>query len=203
MIKKSYHILVPVEHVSEEKTIVVLGCPRGGTSLIAGLLYRFGIFMGDNLKKQYEDKTFKNRTYVEYKQNIERRNNEYKVWGWKLPNTIYYIASITPLLRNPYFIIVYRDPFSIACSSAAHDGRELDQRLLNVPINHYQKMHTAVKTINRTGPYPQMVCSYEGVLKEKINFVQALADFCGLELTEEKIENCISFIDPKKGYQSP
>jgi hypothetical protein len=39
-----------------EKTLIVLGAPRGGTSALAGALDKLGVFMGDNADGPvYED----------------------------------------------------------------------------------------------------------------------------------------------------
>ena len=41
----------------DKKTFIVLGCPRSGTSMMAGLLRIIGIDMGDNIKEdKHEDK---------------------------------------------------------------------------------------------------------------------------------------------------
>ena len=44
------------------KTFIVIGCPRSGTSLLAGLLYHLGVNMGDNLR---EADRFNPRGYFE------------------------------------------------------------------------------------------------------------------------------------------
>jgi len=193
-----YYILYP-PLPCKEKTIVVLGCPRGGTSVVAGALYRLGVFMGEGLGHQYEDKEFKRDYGGDLVRTVETRNREHKVWGWKLPNTIYHLTAILPHLRNPHFVVVYRDPFSIAMSSATHDGRELNQRLLDVPVNHYQKMHRVIAHTT----HPRLVCSYEGLVKNKEQFVLALAGFCDLEPSAEQLRACLEFINPEKGYQVP
>jgi hypothetical protein len=165
--------------------------------VVAGLLHRFGIFMGDNLGHQYEDPKFKTIEPEKLARTIAERNKEYQVWGWKLPNTIYYFSKIEHMLRNPHLVVVYRDPLSIAMSSATYDERVLNQRLLDIPIRHYQKMHQVIG--NTT--YPRLVCSYEGLLQEPTLFVGTLAKFCGVELFP--LEDCRSFINPEKGYQAP
>ncbi|GEM_PF-1407476 len=109
-----------------ERTFVVLGCPRGGTSLLAGALHASGIYMGDFRTAQYEDPAFKVRP-GDARRNpnieacllpvIEARNRTHRYWGWKVPNSIYYIQQIRHLLVNPVFLFVYREEEAIARSS--------------------------------------------------------------------------------------
>jgi hypothetical protein len=112
------------------KTFVVLGAPRGGTSLIAGALHHAGVYMGDFRTSQYEDPDFElspdeaHRAVAQLGEIIRRRNEEHEFWGWKRPNSIYYIRSVVHLLRQPVFLFVYRGIAEIARSSAKHDNRD-------------------------------------------------------------------------------
>jgi hypothetical protein len=69
-----------------------MGSPRGGTSLLAGVLHRAGVYMGAFRTKQYEDPEFKippERAFDAVAQLapvIRSRNAQYEYWGWKLPN---------------------------------------------------------------------------------------------------------------------
>ena len=198
MTRKSYHVLVSPVH-SERKTLVVLGAPRGGTSVVSGVLRIAGVFMGEDLGHQHEDPAFRQEVPLEQKINtIREQNAQYKVWGWKLPNTIYYLKAVFPLLRNPHLIVVYRDPFSIALSSANRDKRPLTQQLLEVPIGHYRKMHQVITEI---GECPRFVCSYEELFKDKNEFLGGLFCFCDLHPPTEHIIKCLEFMNPEKGYQ--
>jgi len=145
-----------------QKTVIVLGCPRGGTSLVAGVLSRLGVFMGDGLGHQYEDPRFREETSLEEKINaISKNNSLYSTWGWKLPNTIYYIDNIIEHIRNPVFIAIYRNPFDIFLSSTRHDDEEINMRNMEVPIDHYKIMNNVLK---QYGDIPLATCSFEKVI---------------------------------------
>lgn len=182
-----------------QKTFIVLGCPRGGTSMLSGILRLYGIWMGDNLGQQHENKESFSRD-VPLKTKIEKireYNSLYNCWGWKCPNTVHWLGDVLNELRNPHFIVVYRNPFDIAMSSAKHDGRIFSERLLNVPINHYKKMHNILEKTQA----PRVYVSYERGLCQKEELVEKLASFVGVAVTDEMRSDIYQFIDPKKGYQ--
>ena len=132
-----------------KRTYVVLGSPRGGTSLLAGALHRAGVYMGEFKTKQYEDPDFKippnlaPSAALQLGPTIRSRNEQFEHWGWKLPNNIYYIRQLVPLLIDPLFLFIYRDPQEIARSSARHDARDWNEQgkhLLDVAISHTQRV---------------------------------------------------------------
>jgi hypothetical protein len=131
------------------RTFVVLGSPRGGTSLLAGALHHAGVHMGAFKTKQYEDPDFKITPNLAFEAlarlapAIRSRNEQFEHWGWKLPNNIYYIRNVLPLLVNPVFLFIYREALEIARSSARHDSRDWDeqrQQLLDVATSHTERV---------------------------------------------------------------
>ena len=68
-------VIKPLKN-TDPKTLVVMGCPRGGTSAVSGLLHHSGIYMGDSLGHQYEDPGFHHwleRSYGKRDQEVKRR----------------------------------------------------------------------------------------------------------------------------------
>jgi hypothetical protein len=124
-----------------EKTVVVLGAFRGGTSMVSQLLRELGVFMGERFAcpdgdyDNAEDQEFQDLLYrrdLLTKENvsaadfsahelsalrvlIEKRNRQHALWGWKYPGTIIWClhAGLARYLRNPHFITVFRDPLAI------------------------------------------------------------------------------------------
>jgi hypothetical protein len=108
-------------------THIVLGCPRGGTSMIAGLLRLAGVYMGEKINENNnEDLEFiahkgiraifthperaeeKTRLLDAYRTLIAKRNRERVLWGWKDPIAIYYLKEVFDGLRNPHFFVLTR-----------------------------------------------------------------------------------------------
>jgi hypothetical protein len=57
--KKSGCRILRPGNLEPEKTLVVLGSPRGGTSMLAGLLRELGVHMGDRIDRHnHEDQAF-------------------------------------------------------------------------------------------------------------------------------------------------
>lgn len=196
-----YQVLIQADHVPREKTLVVLGCPKGGTSMVSGTLHRLAVHMGDYLDEKYEDADFHPSLPIEKIKNaIKERNKEYLLWGWKRPNTIKYLRSVFSLLRNPHLVIVYRNPLSVAQSSTSRQRKKFTQHDINIAVDHYREIHQTLKQLKSC---PRMACSYEGVLENREKFILALVDFCGLEPTTKQLLRCLAFIDPEKGYQAP
>ena len=124
-----------------EKTVVVLGAFRGGTSMVAQLLRALGVFMGDEFA--HPDQEYGNLEDREFQQLLHRkdlltredisstdfsaaeigtlktlvgqRNRQHPLWGWKYPGTVLWClhAGLSCYLRNPHFITVFRDPLAI------------------------------------------------------------------------------------------
>ena len=189
------------EYDSPRRTYVVLGAPRGGTSMIAGLLRLFGIPMGPNLGHQHEDPRFRTDTSLALKiEAINTNNNLYERWGWKLPDNIYYYNDLSEYLLNPVFIAVYRNPLAIAISSVEHDNLPLDFDKLNVPNRHYGIMN---RLIEKHDTVPCIGISYDvATQKEKrAFFIRDFSTLLGIELTKNSEEKAISFIDPSSGYK--
>jgi hypothetical protein len=167
--------------------------------MISGVLRLMGVFMGEGLGHQHEDSKFREEVPLRDKiQTIRNRNQKHRIWGWKLPNTIYYLADVFQEIRNPHIITVYRNPFDVARSSVTHDGIEFILKRLQCPINHYNKMHAVIQKL---GPCPLIAYSHEAILADKDGFLTSLADFCGLVLSNEQRAECLNFIDPKSGYK--
>jgi hypothetical protein len=101
------------------ETLVITGSPRGGTSIVAYILLRAGYFLGRDMSAlNHEDReiagafTEDNRLLTI----IEARNREHQRWGFKFPKASMKLEWLASNLRNPVFVIVYRNPLAIARS---------------------------------------------------------------------------------------
>lgn len=191
-----------------KKTFVVLGCPRGGTSLIAGALYHCGISMGNFRTGQYEDPDFKLRP--ERARSARRllpprirvRNSIHEYWGWKVPNAIYYIGRIRKHLVNPQYLFVYRDPEAVARSSARHDGINWDanrERLLRDAKRHREKLQAFERLLGHNGNVH--VFRHEDIHGDPEAFIDRLFEIVSpLKPSRADIRR---FINREGGYRAP
>ena len=181
-----------------QRTIVVLGAPRGGTSMVAATLRKLGVMMGEKLGHQHEDRSFRRDVpLADMVATVRARNASHDVWGWKLPNSVYYVEELLPHLRNPHFVAIFRNPYSISRSSAERDNREYEPRLLQAAANHTKRV---VDLIDRLKG-PTALAAFESVLQNREQFVRSLAEFVGLQPSDEDVGTVVAEAIPQKlGY---
>jgi hypothetical protein len=187
------------------RTFVVLGCPRGGTSLLAGALNAAGVYMGEYRTLQYEDPEFKipptqaGEAFERLAPVIRRRNLTRRYWGWKVPNNIYYIERIQELLIDPCFLFVYRDPLEIARSSASHDGRDWEEqreRLIEIAVNHTEKVRRFQESLRSA----HHVFQVDAIQADPALFVDRMVHI--LEPLRPDRERLLQFVKPDGGYHA-
>ena len=185
----------------EERTYIIFGMVRSGTSMMAGLLWRIGIDMGNHDTGQYEDWDFNLRSLkkkgegiTEYKKNIIKNNVEKKIWGWKDPLFAKYAIELIDVIRNPYFIVVFRDPFAITERLAFSDDKDLFSSMNNT----LKAQKNAIDLIE-SSEVPTMLVSYERALRNRENLIKDLCKFSGHEyenLDENYLSKLNNFMKP-------
>jgi len=191
-----FGILRPADN-SGPKTVIVLGAPRGGTSMVAATLRKLGVMMGENLGHQHEDRKFRGDVPVEEMiETIKERNATQSLWGWKLPNSVYYLEKLMPHVRNPHLVAIFRNPFSISRSSAERDKREYDAKLLQVAVNHSKKVVDLIATIE----VPTALAAFEAVMANREEFVRGLAGFINVTAEDAIQEALRTGINKELGY---
>lgn len=194
--------------------LVVIGAPRGGTTMVAGLAHKMGVDMNIGATLAYEDVKFlahkgdrsifseeesKARYIEQIIPIIERRASQNKRWGWKDPLSVHYIEDITPHLRNPRFVFVWRSPLATAQGEARYIERlsgEVDtahfNAILDMTIKHYMSMNRLVSRLD----YPLLHVDYEKVFSNKRELVSGLASFLDVALSRSLAVDLYDFIAP-------
>jgi hypothetical protein len=180
-----------------ESTIVVTGVARGGTSMVAQVLDRLGLFLGDDCDPVVvEDvailRALQNSDMNQLQDIIADRNRHFSLWGFKVPNLHTFLpVTDTSLFRNPRFVVVFRDPLAIArrnelsmFQGALEALREAGEHLAH--LISYVGALTA----------PAMLISYEKVLQYPEHLVDAVAAFCGLQPNDEQKAAALASITP-------
>lgn len=126
---------------ASQKTVVVLGAFRGGTSMVARVLQQLGVFMGSEFAepdREYEtseDRAFQHLLHRRdllaradltpgdfsagelraLRALVAERDAAHDLWGWKYPGTVLWClhAGLERQLRNPHFVTVFRDPLAV------------------------------------------------------------------------------------------
>ncbi len=181
------------------RTVVCFGTPRGGTSMVAGAIAGLGVFMGTDLPKNIEDPMFnpdvdKSLSIEDFKARlpsvIAQRNNMHRIWGWKYPRANRYLEEILSDLRNPYLVLVYRDPVPATVRAQPEDDRAVFRELrrrLRMDMDNLQ--------IAQRAKCPTLMVSYERASKKPKEFIAQLAEF--LQLTPpDDLGPLLAFMEP-------
>jgi len=122
------------------------------------------------------------------------KKNEDRIWGWKVPTTSLTIELYLPFLRNPYFIICYRDPQEIVKSLQKRDG--MDPRKARKLIEVYNE--SIKQFLNRHPNLKVMEIEYRSILANPKDAVQQIINFIGINPSQERVTNAIEFVLPRE-----
>ena len=178
----------------KEKTFIVIGAPRGGTSMVAGVLHHLGVNMVSTLPSTVYERldlslAIEGDTADEANNIIASLNTQYKIWGWKRPDSIYHTDKWQGKFRNPHYIFVFRDVFAIA-------NRNRISMLHNVIDNiqlaneHYRIM---IDFLHKTKA-PTLLISYEKAMMNQEYFIERMSKFIGSKQRKDLFENALKFI---------
>ncbi|MCX2831890.1 sulfotransferase [Microbulbifer thermotolerans] len=196
LVNKGVTTLSPPQ-LDTPRTIIVIGVARGGTSIVAGALSALGLPMGERCHPPvYEDLrlslAFEGQSEEAFEDVVGAYNEAYRVWGWKRPSTLNHLDEIAQSLRNPHFIFVFRDLFSIANRNAISMKQDMKVGLSKA-LEDYGKI---VQFLQHTQA-PSMLVSSDKVVRYKQDFLQQLCQFCGLEPSEKAYRAALDFVSPE------
>ena len=184
-----------------QKTFIISGNFRGGTTAVAQLLARAGIFLGEEMDSHgnSEDSAFQ-RLLVrpdldsdELVRLIESRNQSHPIWGFKFPGAHTFMPGMLPYFRNPLLIFVFRDPIAVADSESRRAGQnfgEMMQRTARFNSNMVELMKLL--------PNRSHAISYELLLARTSEVVENLLDFMEFKVSASERMRLIASIKPCK-----
>ena len=179
------------------RTFIVTGLHRSGTSLVASILRRVGIFMGSEIndvvhEDQEVERILGTGDIAGLKRLIRDRTENYGTWGFKLPVLHEALGpDEIALFGNPHVIVVFRDPISIAVRNALSDYQEPMDRL-RAAVNEQTAMVTFIERLR----CPTLLLSYEKSLVFPGNFIDEIIRFCGLPGSDQLRDRLVQLIDP-------
>lgn len=186
----SFHgVLVKnANRITERKSIIICGAPRGGTSFAASVFLQLGVpfkrTRKDRISPRKEHNHLKEAFQADdlgrVRQIIDEFSSRHPVWGWKLPEIERRFSTISELVPNPHFVVIFKEPLSIAVRSAERRSKN--------PINVLQQVvavHQRLAAIAATTEHPLLLVSYDKAITKLPNFLEAAAGFAGISSYDE------------------
>ena len=176
----------------EQTTIVVVGVPRSGTSMIASVLKQFGVHLGDEIDTSvFEDRTIAKAVdsgdMEAFRTIVEDYNASHRIWGFKRPKAFSHLDEILKVLRNPRIVVTMRDCVAIAVrnsKSVYHDEVGGIRRAAQATL-------AAIDALGDV-TCPMLMVSYEKAITNPKTFARQLASFCGLAPSPEMIQDVVN-----------
>lgn len=193
-----------------KKTVIVLGLACSGTSVIAGMLHHMGVNMNpsNNIKPGYpygsfedvdlqhltriltlkkpkpEERLTKREIKSKIKALIEKRTEDNDIWGFKNALTYQCLEWFLPYIKNPYFVVIFRNIVDNARSLQRLFADNYGENLtffatIEMVIKEQKILLTALK--NNLKDQAFFVTSFEGIEKDYFSTCIDLANFLNIE----------------------
>lgn len=176
-------------------TVVVAGLGRSGTSMLAAILKRAGVCMGEQTAAgTHEDQQLaallRERRSRELKRLIEERNAAHQLWGFKLPSRQILEHSLLRQLRRPFLLVIFRDILAIAGRRQVSKGEDLKDQLAQ-SLREYHRLLSFLEKVR----VPCLLISYEKALLNPNTLIDELDHFLGLNLDQASRAACMDSIE--------
>jgi hypothetical protein len=164
-----------------ERTLIVLGVARSGTTMVAGALHHLGIpmGMGERPNDVFEDVELAGAVEGDDPDRLQaliaRRNDAHAVWGWKRPSAITRMERLQRQFRNPEYLVVFRDVFAIANRNRISVRADIVANMEDT-LRRYAELLSFLRTCTARA----LLISYEKAMLRPRTFVDALAAHVGV-----------------------
>ena len=125
---------------------------------------------------------------------ILRRNADHRVWGFKLPMALNSLPLLEQELRNPQFILIFRDLIAVSSREVVAVGIEAIHAMRRALVWQERMIDFVESSGSRC-----LVLSYEKALQFPDIVVSLLASWCGLEVPEERLHQACAAIEANRG----
>ena len=167
-------------------TVGVMGCAKGGTSLISGIARVLGMPCWGSYKSNDDHYLLNNITKPSFRSVVQRRN-AYGEWMFKHPDLWQFKDELDKELTNPRYIYVFRDPVAV-CS---HRG--LSPKIED--LIRCQSMYSGFLQQD-----DGIFVSFERALKAPQHHVKLIADFIGYPFKQEAVDYFSSSYNDCRNY---
>lgn len=171
------------DKITARKSIVICGISRGGTSFAASVFGQLGVPYSRSgerdIGRRYEHRqlraAFAAKDGPLINQIATEFGNEHKVWAWKLPAIQKDFSFAAEQVPNPHFVIIFKEPLSVAARKTDLKGKETIRSLNQVLTVYQQLASIALETT-----HPLMLISYDRAMSRLKPFLSEAARFAGV-----------------------
>jgi hypothetical protein len=171
-----------------QKTVVVGGVSRGGTTSVAAILRDLGVFLGSDLPHNLEDTDF-HVPFEQLPQVIDQRSQAHDVWGWKHPDVTLYLDHVIGHLPNPRLVFVTRDPTSVAVSQLNRNDLDVEKAMQDAVMALHRNLLFSMRL-----RIPTLMVSYEKLVLSPVVGVAEIAAFMNIELSQARQNEIAKFV---------
>lgn len=176
------------DKITDRKSLVICGAPRGGTSFAASVFSQLGVpfrrTSKDRISPRYEHNRLKEAFLAEDSERMQQIIDEFcqlhSVWAWKLPAIEQRFSAIADIVPNPHFVVIFKEPLSVAVRSA--------ERRAKTPIHVLQSVvavQQRLAAIAAETKHPLLLVSYEKAMMNLPAFLSEAASFSGIRSYDE------------------
>jgi hypothetical protein len=185
----------------KQKTVIVFGLGRGGTSAVAGVLRELGVVLPNAhpLKHEWSPVCCHGNGEVDLVStlsNLHRFDNMHDVWGWKSPKDVFVLNQIESYIRNPVIVVVFRNLLESCLSGAKHDEFHWE-----ICAEEHAAVQTQLARLVMYSPHPIAALSYETLIQDPAPVIAEFSDWLGVGLTEETMAAARAFVSSPGGYR--
>lgn len=170
--------------VESQRTIIMTGVARSGTSFIGSIFGNLGVPMArsetDVVSGHWENLALREalveRRYDDLERMIGEFNSQYDTWAWKAPAIRNDLKSILKYVRNPCFVFVFKEPLSVAM-------RKIERNHQADFVKHFRRMFQAYSQLvefAQETERPCMLVSFDKAAKNTEDTVRSFARYAGV-----------------------
>ena len=197
----------------EPRTVIVIGTPRSGTSLVAGLAEAIGVDMGGpfkprptNPKGSYDHPCFVHLTIrhsegEDVTDEIVAGVAKYAkpLWGWKSAITYRMLDAFLPHMPNPHLLAVYRpehEAHALSIQNATKRWRHTDVSMGAAILTSKKGQRAVRKAMQAYAHLPQLSLDFKWAKRFPAAAGRAIAEWLSLPFTQEAKAKCLAFVLP-------
>ncbi|CAN5537072.1 hypothetical protein BH10PSE6_BH10PSE6_26180 [soil metagenome] len=178
-----------------EKTIVVTGTPRGGTTFAASVVASLGLpFRGDreqgvNGKPAFNTARYEHSGFIKawkkdrdlYAAIAREMDAQLSAWAIKHPRAVDDLEAACHSFRNPHFIFAMKEPMSVAMRLCQYEMSDLTNEALGRAMKKTLRHQLTALDFCLSSGVPCLMVSYDMAMRNVRPAIDGIAGFLGIE----------------------